>query len=52
MQTETGRQLATELQIRRQTATNGVLKDFFNRIPTEWQLHQLREHLKTSERLR
>ena len=51
MQSEAGGQLPTKLKVRGQTPTDVVLQNLFDGIPPERQLHQLRQHLETGERL-
>ena len=49
MQAKAGGQLATELKIGRQPTADVVLKHLLDRITPEGQLHQLRQHLETSQ---
>ena len=49
MQSKTRGQLATKLKVWAEAPTNVVLQDLLNGIPSEWQLHQLRQHLETGQ---
>ena len=49
MQAKAGGQLATELKIGLQPTADVVLKHLLDRITPEGQLHQLRQHLETSQ---
>ena len=49
MESKARRQLTTELEVGGEPTTEIVLQDLLDRIPPERQLHQLRQHLETSQ---
>ena len=49
MQTQTRRQLSAKLKVGGEAAAQVVLQNLLDRIPAERQLHQLRQHLETSQ---